>query len=342
MKYLLHTIAILLFSIVYISCNKDDYSLNRLPAPGYLSATKGDTSVFLAWEKVDGAVFYTLVRGLNVIADSLTDVRYKDNLAPDTMTEYRVYAVDDMGWRSETYAADSGYLGIPAGIMPRTPATITVSTDNVEGCLVSWTTGRFATSYKLFKNGEFYTDIVGTEFLDYAAAVTDVEYTVYSVNANGESAGISATGRKAYLCMDGYEGYEAGDVLSPWTKFSGNNRVGYYTEGNPVITVDSYYGAGKALSITSGKAQILYDWGGTEYKGYYVFSFMANKPVGSFKVYSSFGVDKKYETTDGWIKCSYKTGLMDIGQKINLTLESKEDESPLYIDDFSIEYIAGE
>ena len=62
-----------------------------------------------------------MVRGLKVIADSLYVESYEDALAPDTLTEYRVYAVDAMGWRSSTYASDSGYLGIPNGIIPRAP-----------------------------------------------------------------------------------------------------------------------------------------------------------------------------------------------------------------------------
>ena len=75
----------------------EDYALQRLSAPAQLTASRGDTSVFLKWTKVEDASFYTLVRGLKVIADSLTVESYEDDSAPDTLTEYRIYAVDNQG-----------------------------------------------------------------------------------------------------------------------------------------------------------------------------------------------------------------------------------------------------
>ncbi len=54
------------------------------------------------------------------------------------------------------------------------------------------------------------------KFLDYAASVTGAEYTVYSVNHNGMSKGISVTGKKAYQCLDDYETYEIGSVIEPF------------------------------------------------------------------------------------------------------------------------------
>lgn len=155
MKQLLFIVFVFIGTFVYVGCNEEDYAINRIASPENLSATRGDTSVFLKWDKVEGTAFYTLVRGLKVIADSLYVESYEDALAPDTLTEYRVYAVDAMGWRSSTYASDSGYLGIPNGIIPRAPIKFEASVDDIRGCVLSWTTGRFATSYKLYKNDVF-------------------------------------------------------------------------------------------------------------------------------------------------------------------------------------------
>ena len=234
MKHIIHIIVLAVITVVYISCEKEDYALQRLSAPAQLTASRGDTSVFLKWTKVEDASFYTLVRGLKVIADSLTVESYEDDSAPDTLTEYRIYAVDNQGWRSATYAVDSGYLGIPDGIEPRVPAKLEASDTNIEGCLLSWSAGRFATSYKVYKNGTFYKEVTNKKFLDYAASVTGAEYTVYSVNHNGMSKGISVTGKKAYQCLDDYETYEIGSVIEPWTFIQ--DRIGYYTEGNPLVT----------------------------------------------------------------------------------------------------------
>ena len=91
----------------------------------------------------------------------------------------------------------------------------------IRGCVLSWTTGRFATSYKLYKNDVFYADVVENQFIDYDATDVPTEYTLYSNNYNGISqTGISATGNKAYLCLDNYEKYEDGYVIQPWTENS--------------------------------------------------------------------------------------------------------------------------
>ena len=84
MKHIIHIIVLAVITVVYISCEKEDYALQRLSAPAQLTASRGDTSVFLKWTKVEDASFYTLVRGLKVIADSLTVESYEDDSAPDT------------------------------------------------------------------------------------------------------------------------------------------------------------------------------------------------------------------------------------------------------------------
>lgn len=339
MKRILYVLYVFALALIYIGCNEEDYSIHRIAAPSVLSATRGDTSVFLKWNKVEGASFYTLVRGLNVIADSLLSESYEDSTAPDTLTEYRIYAVDGMGWRSSTYAADSGYMGIPDGIMPRVPDNIEASMDDVRGCCLSWTSGRFATSYKLYKDGVFYKEIVGKEFIDYAASTQPVEYTLYSNNHNGMSAdGITIKGKKAYLCEDDYENYEIGSIIQPWTEIA--DRTMYYTEGEPKVTDKTYISGKSAMEIVGGKVEVMHDWGGAKYEGYYLISFWARKDSGNFNVYSSFGTNEFYSDVNEWTKYSYKTGFLKVGDTFKLSIESKGDAKSLFVDDFSIEYIA--
>lgn len=285
---------------------------------------------------MEDASFYTLVRGLKVIADSLTVESYEDDSAPDTLTEYRIYAVDNQGWRSATYAVDSGYLGIPDGIEPRVPAKLEASDTNIEGCLLSWSAGRFATSYKVYKNGTFYKEVTNKKFLDYAASVTGAEYTVYSVNHNGMSKGISVTGKKAYQCLDDYETYEIGSVIEPWTFIQ--DRIGYYTEGNPLVTNERPFNGTKSLSIKKGKIELMFDWGGVWNDGYYTISFMTYKASGPFKLYSDFGIDDTVQGTGEWVQYNYRTGLLKAGDKFKLVIDSREDDDILYVDNLSIEY----
>ena len=47
MKHIIHIIVLAVITVVYISCEKEDYALQRLSAPAQLTASRGDTSVFL-------------------------------------------------------------------------------------------------------------------------------------------------------------------------------------------------------------------------------------------------------------------------------------------------------
>ena len=53
MKHIIHIIVLAVITVVYISCEKEDYALQRLSAPAQLTASRGDTSVFLKWTKVE-------------------------------------------------------------------------------------------------------------------------------------------------------------------------------------------------------------------------------------------------------------------------------------------------
>lgn len=337
MKKIFYIIIISLTISTYMGCSDDnEHPINRLNAPSELTATRGDTSVFLKWNPVRNASHYTLVRGLKVIADSLNAEEYEDATAPDTLTEYRVYAVNDKGWRSGTYAADSGFLGIPNGIMPRVPAKLTVSSSNPSGCILSWESGRFATSYKIYKDGDFYTEVVQKEYIDHHAETSDAEYTIYSVNKNGISVeGITGVGKKSYFFKDDFENYEENRIIEPFTFVA--DRIAYYTEGSPKVNTQKAFSGSKSLLLNAPKVQILHDWGGAFHEGYYTISFRIYKAQGKFFVWSSYGDDVTLDAEDDWIYYQSKTGLVSVGQSFNLTI-STDSDGPLYLDDMCIEY----
>lgn len=337
MKKIIYVILFVLSLSIY-SCNdNEDYSLHRPDIPEKLFATKGDTSVFLSWTPVSNASYYILVRGLDVIADSLMSTEYEDSKAPDTLTEYRVYAVNDRGWRSRGYAADSGYLGIPKGILPRAPQTLSVSMDNYQGCMLKWTNGRFANSYSIYKDGKYLATTTDNSFMDYTASTGGNKYEVYSLNDNGKSSSPkTAEGAKAYVFQDTYETYSTGNVIKPWTFVA--DRIAYYTEGTPTVTADNVYRGSKALQLKSSKVQLLFDWGGVFVEGFYEVSFWAYKKGGTFTFGPNFSDWEDKPGEGKWVHYAVRTGLLKKGQSFNMTLVS--DDNPLYIDDLSIEYIS--
>lgn len=334
----IYTILIALSVMIYMGCSDDDnYNLHRPAAPVSLTATRGDTSVFLKWDNVENAR-YVLVRGLNVIADNLTGDKYEDDTAPDTLTEYRLYTINDKGWRSGTYAADSGYLGIPNGILPRSPAVFAASTNNYQGCVLTWNSGRFARAYRIYKDGELCKETSELSFTDYGASTADTEYEILSVNNNGVSEKpATATGRKSYYFIDTFEGYDEGRIIDPWTFAAA--RVAYYTEGNPTVTTAQAFEGNKSLEVSKPKVQILHDWGGAEIEGYYQVAFRAYKPSGKFWAWPNYTDGAELTTTGDWIEYKARTGLMPVGGTYNLMIDTDSD-GPLYIDNLSIEYFA--
>ena len=157
------------------------------------------------------------------------------------------------------------------------------------------------------------------------------------------SKGISVTGKKAYQCLDDYETYEIGSVIEPWTFIQ--DRIGYYTEGNPLVTNERPFNGTKSLSIKKGKIELMFDWGGVWNDGYYTISsriFRAKRglrptarPV---KLYSDFGIDDTVQGTGEWVQYNYQTGLLKAGDKFKMVIDSREDDDILYVDNLSIEY----
>lgn len=344
MKKIIYLIVFMLCSTLYMSCNNDEtYDLARPVAPRELIATKGDTSVFLKWNKVTDAPYYVLVRGLTVIADSLTTESYEDAFAPDTLVEYRIYAKNSKGWRSSAYASDSGYSGLPQGILPRAPISITASSTNYEGCLLTWKGGRFAKTFSVYRGEELIAkNVVGTSFMDYKATVgNSKEYRVFSVNENGNSLTAAETvGKKAYYFLDSYEDLTVGEVIAPWTFRA--DRLAYYTEGNPEIISQTAFEGTKSLLINSGKIQLLCDWGGSLIKGYYNIGLMVKRTGGGFWMMPSVndaGRTEHLDNTEEWTHYKASTGLIDAGVKFNLIVEPYGN-GPTYIDNFGIEYIS--
>ena len=340
MKKRIYSIVLLLCSVAYIGCNDNKgYDLNRPATPTECMASKGDTSVFLKWKKMDNAPYYMVVRGLKVIADSLTTDFYEDLYAPDTMVEYRIYAKNAEGWRSYTYAADSGYA-IPGKYLPRAPITLKATSNNYEGCKLEWTGGRFAKSFTIYRGEELIAkEVKDYSYVDYKSSVTATStYRVYSVNQNGISeTAISSVGKKAYYFMDSYEDLAAGSIIEPWTFRA--DRIGYYTEGNPTVTTSETFEGSKSLMITAGKIQMLCDWGGALMKGYYKISLMTKKADGGFWMVSDFKETQHQAASSDWSKFEIATDSIGVGTKFNLKVEPYGN-APTYIDNFAIEYVS--
>lgn len=125
-------------------------------------------------------------------------------------------------------------------------------------------------------------------------------------------------------------------MIEPWTFIQ--DRIGYYTEGNPLVTNERPFNGTKSLSIKKGKIELMFDWGGVWNDGYYTISFMTYKASGPFKLYSDFGIDDTVQGTGEWVQYNYQTGLLKAGDKFKMVIDSREDDDILYVDNLSIEY----
>jgi len=323
------------------SCKKsDNYNIQRPATPTGLSVSKGDTSVFIKWKAVEGAAGYIVVRGLKEIAENLKSTEFIDAYAPDTAVEYRVYALNLDGWRSFRAASDSGYVAIPQGILPRPPVVSATDAENYKNCTITWTGGRFAKSFNLYRDGVLIGEkIIGNSFIDTNAPTTPAEYRIFSVNDNGASLTYSKDmGSKGFFYNETFEDLSDGFVLAPWTFRA--PTVGYYTEGTPTVTSsEGFGGSSKCLQIISGKAQLLCDWGGVPEKGNYKISVEVKKSQGGFWMVPNFSGAQHLDATGAWTKFDIETGVIDKGATFNFKIEPHGD-GPALIDNWSIEYLA--
>ncbi|QPH37851.1 fibronectin type III domain-containing protein [Pedobacter endophyticus] len=337
-----YIIVAILTALIYTSCKKDnkEYDLDLPPDITSLSVSKGDTSVFLKWNAVPTAHSYLIVRGRKVIAENLKEPQYEDALGPDTLVEYRVYAVNKDNWRSYNYASDSGFVAIPKGVLPRPPLA-EASTEDYKYCTLTWSNGRFATAYNIFKNGVLIGDNVqGNTFIDKKASTSLTEYRIYAVNHSGVSLTYTKVmGVKPYYYQATFDSDEVGFEYIPWT-FRAKN-IAYYTEGGPTVTNTESYAGGKSLKVTNGKIQLLCDWGGVTEKGRYKISVMVKKAQGGFWMVPSFSGAQHISAGSEWTKFEVETPLLNKGGTFSLKIEPYGNGSA-FIDNWSIEYVGSE
>jgi hypothetical protein len=321
-----------------IACKKEVVTeVPRPETPTNLTVSKGDTSVFIKWDAVPSAESYLIVRGLKAIVQDLKSTSYEDQAAPDTSVEYRVYAVNKTGWRSYRYVSDSGYVAIPSGTLPR-PPIVTATDNDYRYVTLTFSDAKFATGYNIYRNGVKIADnFIQNTFNDTGALVTNSIYEVYSVNKNGVSATkATATGRKALLYNGNYEDKDDGYILTPWTFVE--DKIGYYTEGNPVVVSGLGEDNSKALKIVGGKAQLLYDWGGVPATGKYKISLSVKKSNGGFWIVPSFTDAAHIGASGNWEHYSITTAVLQKGDSFNLKLEPYGNDAA-FVDNWTIEYL---
>lgn len=340
MKFLNQLLYIICVFGVVVSCQKKEITeVPRPENPGKLTATKGDTSVFLKWDAVPSADSYVLVRGLKVLAANIKTLSFEDASGPDTTTEYRLYAVNKEGWRSYRYAVDSGYTAIPKGVLPRPPQVLKATTSDIRYVTLDYAGAKFATAYNIYRDGVLIAaKVKTTTFNDSSASVTNAVYKVQAVNNNGVSiAFAAATGKKALVYDGSFDNTTDGTVIAPWTFVA--DRIGFYTEGDPKVTSGVGENNTKGLRIVSGKIQILYDWGGVKAEGKYKVSMSLKKADGGFWISPNFSAAEHVGATGDWKKISVITPKLPVGGTFNVKVEPYGSD-PALIDNWTIEYLA--
>lgn len=323
-----------------IGCSrKDNFNINRPETPRELFVTRGDTSVFITWKKVEGNNSYVVVRNLKIIADDIIEPSYVDVYAPDSMVEYRVYSKNIEGWRSYRYASDSGFAAIPNGLLPRAPKVVSATDSLLSNVTVTWKEGRFANSFKIYRSGVLIGDsIKGDSFIDSNARAIPTEYRVYSMNNNGTSVNFTSdVGQKALFYKESFESMDNGYVINPWT--FGAPTVAFYTEGGPFITnSNGYDGSSKSVQVNSGKIELVCSWGGVPLKGKYKFRVAMKKLKGGVWMIPSFQPAENISASGEWVIYEVQSPVVNKGGEIKLKIEPYG-EGPAFIDNFSIEYL---
>ena len=167
-------------------------TVNNLPpdAPSGLTATVDGDSVSLTWNAVGDASGYNVYRDGGLLG-SVSGNSFSDSGLNDGTYLYEVAAVSATGESASRAAVSVTIANSP----PNAPTglTATVSGDSV---LLNWDAVSGASSYKVYRSGNFLSSLSSNSFNDTGLAAGTYLYEVTAVSAAGEStsrSSVSAT-----------------------------------------------------------------------------------------------------------------------------------------------------
>ena len=159
-------------------------------APTNLVGTANADSVNLSWDEVSNASSYKVYRDNSLLVPVSNNSFSESGLADGTYL-YKVAAVSTSG---ESSATASVSITIDSSA-PDAPSALTATVDGASVSL-SWDPASNASSYKVYRDGDFLSSTSNNSFSDSKLADGTYLYEVASVNISGEStsrASVSAT-----------------------------------------------------------------------------------------------------------------------------------------------------
>ena len=154
-------------------------------APADLTASTDGDSVSLSWSAVSLANSYKVYRDGELL-NSVSDTSFSESGLADSTYIYEVASVNDYG-ESASKASISVDINLDTSSTPTAPTDLTASTDG-DSVSLSWSAVSLASSYKVYRDGEFLNSVSDTGFSESGLDDGTYIYEVASVNDYGESA----------------------------------------------------------------------------------------------------------------------------------------------------------
>ena len=190
-KNYLNICLMLLFSVVLSACSSEsdssddgDGNSSAPAAPANLAALVSGDSIGLSWDAVSAASSYKVYRDSGLLT-SVSDTSFYEIGLDDGTYIYEVASVNDYG-ESANKASVSVDINVDNSSAPAAPTDLTASTDG-DSVSLSWSAVSLASSYKVYRDGEFVDSVSDTGFSESGLDDGTYIYEVASVNDYGES-----------------------------------------------------------------------------------------------------------------------------------------------------------
>ena len=211
-------------------------------APADLTASTDGDSVSLSWSAVSLANSYKVYRDGELL-NSVSDTSFSESGLADSTYIYEVASVNDYG-ESASKASISVDINLDTSSTPTAPTDLTASTDG-DSVSLSWSAVSLASSYKVYRDGEFLNSVSDTGFSESGLDDGTYIYEVASVNDYGESANkasvsvdINVDNSSAPAAPTDLTASTDGDSVSlSWSAVSLASSYKVYRDGEFVVSV---------------------------------------------------------------------------------------------------------
>jgi fibronectin type 3 domain-containing protein len=216
---------------------------STLSAPSGVNAVaQGSTSISISWYSVIDASYYRIYRNGSLYTTTPNTSYTDTSLTANTQYSYQVSAVNSSGDEGNKSSS------VNATTLLSAPSWVTAEEQNSTTIMISWGAVSGANSYKIYRNGSFYTTTTNTSYTNTVAAGTGAQYSyqVSAVNTSSvegeKSDPVSTTGLLSTPSGVSAVAQDSTSIMINWNSVSNASYYYIYRDGNYIdMAYNTYY-----------------------------------------------------------------------------------------------------